>query len=165
MGYSVAVNELSGSTGTRIQVVGPSGAGKSTLAQVLAERLGLPFVELDGLFWQPNWTETPDEEFAAALCTAGAEAGWVMVGNYFRHTSWQLWENLDTVIWLDFPLRTVLPRIVRRSWRRYRSNELLWRTNTQSFWPMFKLWSGDSLLGYCISRHGRYQEWLEGPSW
>ena len=36
--------------GRRIAVVGPMCSGKSTLAALLAERLGMPFVELDALF-------------------------------------------------------------------------------------------------------------------
>lgn len=43
----------------RIVVVGDSGSGKSTLAQALGQRLGLPYTELDGLYWGPDWAE-PD---------------------------------------------------------------------------------------------------------
>lgn len=157
-----AVSELFDRLGTRIQVVGPSCSGKSTLAAAVAERLGLRFVELDALFWKPNWTEPPTEEFAETLRSTSADGNWVMAGNYFRHTSEHLWADIDSVVWLDFPLRTVLPRIVRRSWRRYRNNELLWGTNRERFWPMWKLWSRDSLLGYTMSRHGLYEERLSG---
>ena len=56
-----------------INVVGTSGSGKSTLARRLAHRLGLPWIELDRLYWRPNWQGAPDGAFFAAIaagCTA-----------------------------------------------------------------------------------------------
>lgn len=47
----------------RINVIGTSGSGKSTIARAIAERLDIPVYELDSLYWKPEWTETPDEEF------------------------------------------------------------------------------------------------------
>ncbi|MBN0386682.1 (d)CMP kinase, partial [Pseudomonas aeruginosa] len=44
-----------------INVVGTSGSGKSTLARRLAHRLELPWIELDRLYWRPNWQGAPDE--------------------------------------------------------------------------------------------------------
>jgi len=38
----------------RLVVVGTTGAGKSTLAKRLSETLGLNFVELDALYWEPG---------------------------------------------------------------------------------------------------------------
>lgn len=143
-------------------MVGPSCSGKSTLAASIADRLGLRFIELDALFWKPNWTEPAEAEFAETLRTASAGGDWVMAGNYFRHTSEHVWDEIETVVWLDFPLRIVLPRIVRRSWRRHRNNELLWGTNHERFWPMWKIWRKESLLGYTISRHRQYGERLGG---
>ena len=86
----------------------------------------------------------------------------MLAGNYFRHTSELLWKDVETLIWLDFPLRTVIPRIITRSWRRSRNKELLWGTNTERFWPQLKFWSMDSLIGYVIRRHKLYGERLEG---
>ncbi|MVZ10167.1 AAA family ATPase, partial [Enterobacteriaceae bacterium 8376wG6] len=34
----------------KINVVGTSGSGKSTLARQLAERLGVPYIEMDRLY-------------------------------------------------------------------------------------------------------------------
>ena len=39
----------------RISVVGNSGSGKTTVAQAIAAELGLPYLELDGVFHQPDW--------------------------------------------------------------------------------------------------------------
>ena len=50
-----------------INVVGTSGSGKSTLARRLAHRLELPWIELDRLYWRPNWQGAPDEAFSPPL--------------------------------------------------------------------------------------------------
>src|SRR5512142_1642906 len=67
----------------RVSVAGISGSGKSTLARALAERLGVPYVELDALNHGPNWTEATPEELRARVEAAFAAApdGWVADGN------------------------------------------------------------------------------------
>ena len=42
----------------RINVVGTSGCGKSTVAKRIAERLNVPYIQLDELYWKPNWVES-----------------------------------------------------------------------------------------------------------
>jgi hypothetical protein len=112
-------------------------------------------VELDALFWEPNWQEPDREKFARKVRDAIAAPGWVLAGNYTSRAADIVWPVVETIVWLDFPLRTTLPRILRRSWRRSRSKELLWGTNYERFWPQLKVWSPkDSLLAYNI-RHGR----------
>ena len=54
----------------KINVVGTSGSGKSTVARQLAEKFALPHIELDKLFWRPQWQGTPDDEFLAQVLTA-----------------------------------------------------------------------------------------------
>lgn len=49
----------------KINVVGTSGVGKSTLARRLAQELSLPYIEMDVLYWLPEWQGTPDDEFYA----------------------------------------------------------------------------------------------------
>ena len=49
--------------GRRILIWGATGSGKTTLARRLGEALNLSVIELDDLFWQPDWQETPAEEF------------------------------------------------------------------------------------------------------
>ena len=46
----------------RINVIGTSGSGKSSFSKRLAEKLDVPYIELDALHWKPNWTESTDEE-------------------------------------------------------------------------------------------------------
>jgi adenylate kinase family enzyme len=155
--------------GNRIVIVGSSCAGKSTLGERLAAARGAPLVDLDALYWRPNWQPTPDEEFASRIIEATGGDRWVVAGNYSKHTMKTVWPRAETVIWLDFPLPLVLWRIVRRSWVRSRSKELLWGTNYEPFWGQFKLWSDESLIGYSLRTHRQrrksYAGVMESPAW
>ena len=66
----------------RILVVGTSGAGKSRLAGQLAAALGVPHVELDALYWGPDWTPRPRADFEAGVRQAAAAPAWVIDGNH-----------------------------------------------------------------------------------
>lgn len=135
--------------GQRVVIIGPSCSGKSTLGARLAERIGAPFVELDALYWKPGWQPGGDEEFQDRIREATAGDRWIVAGNYRRHTVESVWPRAESILWLDFPMRLVLRRIVTRSWQRSRRKELLWGTNYERFWPQFKLWDqDDSLIAY-----------------
>ena len=156
--------------GERIVVVGASCSGKSTLGAQLSEALGLPFVELDALFWEPNWTEPDREVFRARVREATSGDSWVVAGNYLRDTMPSVWPRTQTVIWLDFGLPRLTWRVLRRSYRRWRENELLWGTNTERFWSQLKLWSPkDSLIAFNVKTHrmrrGHYVEAMRHPRW
>jgi len=97
----------------RVIIIGPCGSGKSTLARELAPRLGLPLVHMDQLGWNAGWVETDDAELAARLAAAVAGEAWLIEGNYGSLLAPRL-ARADTVIYLDFPIRLCLWRLVRR---------------------------------------------------
>ncbi len=141
--------------GRRVVVIGNTNAGKSTLAAHLGAHLGIPHIELDALYWQPGWTDPPREEFRARVAEATAAEQWVMCGGYFNAQSDISWPIADQVLWLDVGLRTVIPRILRRSWMRYRRDELLWDTNRERFWSQLKIWDERESLIAFAARHSR----------
>ena len=47
----------------RVVVIGTSCVGKTIFARSLAEALCCLLVELDALYWQPNWIPRPPDEF------------------------------------------------------------------------------------------------------
>lgn len=154
--------------GPNISVVGDSCSGKTTLAAALAERLGLPHVEIDALSWQPNWTPTPDDLLLQRVREAVARPGWVIDGNYGRIVRPITWGAADTVVWLDFPLRVTIPRTVARSFRRWRTRELLWGTNRERLWEHFLPWDR-SLIWWTLKSHFRrrreYSAAMSDPRW
>lgn len=97
----------------RVLVIGPCGSGKSTLARELAPRLGLPLIHIDQLGWQPGWVETDNAQLRAKVETAVAGDAWLIEGNYASLLAPRV-ERADTVIYLDFPIRLCLWRLIRR---------------------------------------------------
>jgi len=129
-----------------------SGNGKTTVGRLLADRLGVPFVELDSLVHGPNWTEISDERLRELVepIVAG-KGGWVIDGSYRRKIGDLVLANADTVVWLDLPVRVWLPRLVGRTLRRIRGKETLWNDNQEGFRNAF--WSRDSLVVYALQTH------------
>lgn len=99
----------------RVVILGNAGSGKSTLARRLGERLGLPVVHLDVLFWEPGWTEPDNEAFRARVRAAIAGDSWVCEGNYLSRTFDLRLPRADQVIWLDTPRLTCVRRVIVRS--------------------------------------------------
>jgi adenylate kinase family enzyme len=97
----------------RVLVIGPCGSGKSTLARELAPLLRLPLTHMDQLGWQAGWIETEKAELNARLAAVVAQDEWLIEGNYGSTLAPRL-ARADTVIYLDFPIRLCLWRLIRR---------------------------------------------------
>ncbi len=145
--------------GRRIHVVGNSCAGKSTLAAQLSAALDVPLVELDALNWEPGWVglnETNPEELERRISEATRGDGWVVAGSYMQFSQRIFWPRLETIVWLDLPMVPLIWRMLIRSWRRWRSQESLWGTNYERFWPQLMFWrKEDSLLWWIVTQHRR----------
>jgi len=144
----------------RVAVVGNSGSGKTTLASALAERLGVPHVELDSLFHQPGWTPRPDAVLRALVDERTTAPGWVVDGNYSQVRD-LVWERADTVVWLDLPRAVVMRRVVARTLRRTVTREELWNGNRE---PWSNLWSRDpdrSIIAWAWRGQRHYRDIYE----
>lgn len=102
----------------RILIIGCGGAGKSTLARQLGEKLNIPVVHLDKLFWKPGWEETTPAEFDEALEKELEKPQWIMDGN-FNRTMQQRMERCDTIIYLDFSRFACLRGLAKRTLTTY----------------------------------------------
>jgi adenylate kinase family enzyme len=143
----------------RVAVVGVTGVGKTMFAATLSQRLGVPHIELDSLYWQPNWTPPDRDVFRARIVAEVARAGWVIDGNY-NATRELVWASADTLIWLNYPLRLIFERLLRRTLRRGLGREILWGTNQERLWSQF--FSPKSLFVWALQTYPRYRR--EYPS-
>lgn len=146
-------------------MVGTTGSGKSALALQLASRLNVPYIQLDKLFWKPNWEESKDEEFFEKIRLAVDKPRWVLDGNYGR-THHLTWKDADTVIWIDFPFWLTMYQNISRSVKRAISKTELWEGtgNKESF---FRMLSKDSIIRWLIKTYEtnvkRYEERIKNP--
>ncbi|MFE9117462.1 adenylate kinase [Streptomyces sp. NPDC007172] len=121
----------------RVLVVGSTGAGKSTLARALGERLDVPYHELDALhFAGPGWAEDP--HFATRVAEIAATSAWVLDSYGTPEVRPLLWERADTVLWLDYPRRVVMLRVLRRSLRRTVRRERIFNGNRETLTEWFR---------------------------
>lgn len=136
----------------RINVTGTTGSGKTTMARNLAQRLGVPHVELDALHWGPNWTEAPNEMFRERSSKALSGDEWAVDGNYSVVRD-IVWSRANMVIWLDYSLPVTLVRLWRRSIKRLHSQEELWNGNREKFRTLFL--SRDSLFIWLLQTYNK----------
>jgi adenylate kinase family enzyme len=136
----------------RVVVIGTSCVGKTTFARSLAGVLNLPHVELDALYWQPNWIPRPSEEFRALTAEALAQDCWVTDGNYGAVRD-LVWSRATTVIWLNYGFPTVLWRAVTRTLRRVLTREELFSPNRESLRMAF--FTRESILWWVLTTFHR----------
>lgn len=153
----------------KINVIGTSGSGKSTLARGISQKLNIPYIELDSLFWRPDWQGTPDEAFFASLSERlSASDDWVLDGNYKR-TQAVKWREIDLIIWVDYSFgRTLFQAVKRAATRAWKKQELWAGTgNRESFRKSF--FSRDSIILWTIktfaNNRRQYEALLNNPDW
>jgi adenylate kinase family enzyme len=130
-----------------------SGCGGTTFGKALAERLGVPYVELDALFWRPGWVESTSEELRAAVEPIVATDAWVIDGGYWGRLGDVVVERSELVVWLDLRIATWLPRLLRRTMRRIVRREVLWNGNRETFRGAFL--GRDALIPYMLRNYRR----------
>jgi adenylate kinase family enzyme len=149
----------------RVNVIGTSGSGKSTFSRNLANALGCRYIEMDAVFWRPNWEEPNDEIFFADLEKIISAESWVLDGNYSR-TQPLKWKHVDTVIWLDYGFLRTFYQVLFRSIKRAILKNELWQDtgNRESFRRAFL--SKDSIVLWMLKHHKsnriRYRSIFEG---
>jgi hypothetical protein len=142
----------------RIVVIGVTGSGKSCLAEKLSLKFDLNFIELDALYWKPDWVESEDAEFRTKVEVATRAPNWALSGNYNKVRD-IVWPRADAVIWLDYSFLLVFVRLWKRTLQRWWRHESLWGTNYERLFPQFKIWSKESLFHWQVLSYRRHK-WL-----
>ena len=91
---------------SRVVVIGNAGGGKSTLARVLAERRGMPHIEIDRLLWQENWVLTPEDIYTRRHQDIIAQDEWVIDGLGRQNSIAARIARATEIILIDMPLWT-----------------------------------------------------------
>jgi adenylate kinase family enzyme len=118
----------------RFNVVGTSGSGKTTFSRKLANVLSLPYIELDQVFWKPNWEHLNDDELFEEVGKIISSDRWVLDGNYSQTTPLK-WSKAECVIGLDYSFPVTVYRAVTRAVNRAATKKELWpgTGNKESF--------------------------------
>lgn len=144
----------------RVRVVGNSGSGKTTFAIALASRLGLAHLELDEVFWDADWTLRDPAEarvlLAGFLGSAGRD-GWVIDGNWNRKLDGML-DGADRVVWLDYPRRVIMPRVLRRTISRGITGRPMWHGNTERLSNLVRRDPEQNIVLWSWTQHTAYRE-------
>ena len=141
----------------RVAVVGPSGGGKTALGRWIEVEFGLPFTDLDDVFWRPGWQQAPEPAFRADVDRLTRQPRWVLAGNYSPVRD-LVWPRADTLVWLDLPLPVVLWRTTLRVIRQARTQEPVCNGNRQDIRAL--VFGKDPLLAYTLrTNRRRRRDW------
>lgn len=132
----------------RIWIVGPTGSGKSTIARELAERLNIRAYHLDEFYHLPGWNSREPKDFTLTVKRITNRPAWIVDGNYGLVRRPFL-SRADFVIWLDFPLRITLPRLLWRSCTRAAVRGSCCNGNYETFRQIFT--TRESILWWAVT--------------
>jgi adenylate kinase family enzyme len=128
----------------RISVVGNSGSGKTTVAQAIAAELSLPYLELDGVFHQPDWQPLDSEEFRRIVSEFTVAERWVVDGGY---------SAVSDIVWGRAPRHRLMRQLVPRTLRRMATGTELWNGNRERWRYLFR--REESVLLFAWTNHSR----------
>ena len=147
----------------RILVVGTSCTGKTTLAGQIGVSLALPHIDLDDLHWLPGWKMRSKEEMRMLIGQKILrQPEWVVSGNYTTAGRDTVWQDANTVIWLDYGLPLILSRYIKRTARRLRTKEPCCNGNVETW--RSAVFTREILLRYILRSHFHrrplYKRWM-----
>lgn len=149
----------------KILVVGTPCTGKTTLAKKLGDQMKIIHFDLDDLHWLPGWQERPKDELRIKIETEIMPLDqWIASGNYTTAGRNNIWQEAQTVIWLDLPLSVILKRYVMRTYRRIRYKEPCCNGNIETLKDA--VFTKEILLKYIlrshfVTRRPVYKRWME----
>jgi adenylate kinase family enzyme len=120
------------------------------VARRIAQAHGIPHIELDALYWGPDWTPAPIAEFRRVVQEAAGRENWVIDGNYSRVRD-IIWPRASHLVWLNLPFARVFRQALIRTAKRVVTREQLWSGNRETLQDV--LFTRDSILWWVIRTH------------
>ena len=133
--------------------MGTSGSGKTHLGARLTRALGIPHVELDGLYHGPDWTPAEPAQFRADVQRLADTEAWIADGNYAAARE-VLWQRAELVIFLDLPRWRVVTQLAARTLGRVVRGTTLWNGNREHWRGAFRLDPSENVLAWSWMRYG-----------
>ncbi|TKT80090.1 adenylate kinase [Aquamicrobium sp. LC103] len=88
----------------RIVILGNTSGGKSTLARHLSKKRNLPHIEIDRLYWQPDWSTTPTDLYERRHAEIVDRDDWIIDGGGNLATVRARADRATEIILIDMPL-------------------------------------------------------------
>lgn len=90
----------------RVAIFGNAGGGKSTLAFKLAAITGLPLHVIDLIEFHPGGGRVPIDQYLKLHDDLITTSRWIIDGYGGKANAWKRFEQADTLVHVDLPLRT-----------------------------------------------------------
>ncbi len=100
----------------RVVVLGPGGSGKSTFARALSAQTGIPYTDLDSVFWSSDVEPMTADQWVRVQQRLCCAPSWILDGDLgpYDIVADRL-KRADAVVLLDLPTWRCCWRAVRRS--------------------------------------------------
>jgi adenylate kinase family enzyme len=100
----------------RVIVIGSPGAEKGALSRAIAEKLKIPCIELERLYWRPGWKKPTEAEWRAQVAELAAREEWVIEGT-FPSTLDARVARAEWLVYVDAPMPVCLIRKLKQMLR------------------------------------------------
>jgi adenylate kinase family enzyme len=100
----------------KVLIVGASGTGKTNLAKQLSDKLKLPVVHLDSIFWKENWAEAEEAVVKSRIQREINKNHWIIEG-YIEPLSNEKMQAADLIVYLDYSGAAVLKNGIMRTFQ------------------------------------------------
>jgi len=138
-----------------ITIVGSTCSGKTTLARHLSRILHIPHIELDAIYWGPDWTAKSFPEFRKEVEEIVERDSWIIEGNYMSVQDIVL-SKAELVIWLNYSFPLVFYRALTRTIKRMITQEEVFSGNKERFVEQF--FTRNSLLYWVIKTYKKKKD-------
>lgn len=148
----------------KIIITGTTCTGKTTLGAKLSRHLNIPQIDLDDLYFLPNWVEKERHIFINDVANAiKNKAEWIVSGSYQSVLKDSIWQEATHIVWLDYLLNLILRRYFIRTYRRIVLKEKCCGENYET---LAKTFSKESLFLWIFKtyykRKQRLKSWKNG---